>query len=266
MTETFEIPEHVLAELARMQDMARAGIPYVPPPAFLAEFVKLQRGLRQWKQETLASFAGLSLTTVERIERAETVSKESLDRVAVALGYKAGDFTEARVPLSQEQFEQKLEDSLSPFAGRVQVLVRPLRTQPQAAALARCHCCLVDGSQLGEVYRSDIDNLREWLDLTAFILGQDEKFSFGREEPVRRRALYADILKTAQDIERRAYAVALCGAYVAKTNVAFMPTAEIALIAFFPKSTDPGAVKRKVLLAPESIDLQAAWQTFCSEP
>lgn len=260
--EAFEIADDVLAELARLQEMARAGIPGLPPPKFLAEFVKLQRGMRQWKQDTLASFAGVSLSTIERIERGETVGKESLDRVASALGYPAGAFSEPRVPLTREQLEQTLDESLAPFAGRIQVPVRSLRTQPQAAALARCHCYLVDGSQLGETYQGDVDSLREWLDLTAFILGQEERVSLDRDRPIRRRALYADILRAAQDIERRAYAVALSGIYVAKTNVALMPTVDVGLIAFFPKLTDPGAVKRKVLLTPESIDLRAALRSF----
>lgn len=266
MEDAIEIPEHILCELARMEKMAQAGIPGLPPPKFLAEFVKFQRGMRQWKQDTLASFAGVSLTTIERIERAETVSRESLDRVAVALGYKEGDFTEPRVPLSQEEAAQKLIDGLSPFTDRVQVPVRALRTQPQASALARCHYYLVDGTQLGETYQNDIANLREWLDLTAFILGQEKKPSFGRERPAHRRELYAKILETTQDIERRAYAVALCGTYIAKTNLALMPTVEVALIAFFPKLTDPGAVKRKILFAPDMIDAHAAWQAFCSGP
>jgi transcriptional regulator with XRE-family HTH domain len=239
-----------------MEAMATAGISASPPPEFLAEFVKLQRGMRQWKQETLASFAGVSLTTIERIERAEIVSKDSLDCVGVALGYKVGDFTEPRVPLRQDEFAQKLEENLALFAGRVQVPVRPLRTQPQAAALARCQCYLVDGFQLGETCRDDIENLREWLGFTAFILGQEDGSSSNREQPVRRRELYANILKAARSIELQACAVALSGTYSAQTNLAFMPTVEVALIAFFPRSTDPGAVKRKVLFAPETIDLE----------
>ena len=261
-----EVHDYVLRELAKMEEEAMTGVAAAPPPQLLASFVKAQRGIRQWKQETLASFAGVSLTTIERLERGEAVSKVSLDRVAIALGYRAGDLTKPRVPLRAAEIAEKLSEHLELFADRVQVPVRPLRTQPQAAALARCHCYLVDATRLGEPYASDVENLREWLDLTAFVLCEEDSPSLNRQRAVRRRELYAHILEAVHEIERRAYAVALAGTYTAKANVATMPTAEIALIGFFPKRTDPSAVKRRVLFAPELIDLQAAWRSFIDTP
>src|SRR3546814_8970009 len=71
-------------------------VPEVPPPELVGFFVVLVRGLRQWKQSTLAEFAGVSLTTVERVERGEKVRDESLDRIAEALGYESGYFTSPR--------------------------------------------------------------------------------------------------------------------------------------------------------------------------
>lgn len=221
--------------------------------------------MRQWKQATLASFAGVSLSTIERIERGEPVSKESLDRVAVALGYSAGDFTTPRVPLGAEQSFTKLEESLARFADRVSVPVRPLRTQPQILALARCNYFLVDGSHLDEKYQDDIRNIREWLDLTGFILGEEKEGLSDGGRPVRLRQLYADVLRAVLEVERRAYAVALCGTYTAKTNDKRVQTTDVALVAFFPKLTDPGAIKREVLLAPDTIDVHAAWRAFLAE-
>lgn len=49
---------------------------------------------------------------------------------------------------------------------------------------------------------------------------------------------------------------------MAETGAANMPAAGVALISFFPKLTDPGAVKRKVLLAPAKGDLRAVWEKF----
>src|SRR5258708_19592950 len=65
--------------------------------------VRWNRGLRQWKTTTLADFARVSLSTIERIERGEKVSDEALDRIAQAFGYAAGYFTTPRLPLSAEE-------------------------------------------------------------------------------------------------------------------------------------------------------------------
>lgn len=261
----FKLSDELRAELEQLERMAEAGVAGNPPASFLAEFVKLQRGMRQWKQETLASFADVSLTTIQRIERGEPVSPDSLDRVAVALGYEKGDFTEPRVPLGQKQAAEKFGEFFAKFEGMIPVQVRPLRTQLQAASVARCECYLVDGSHLEADHSDDLHNLREWLDLTTFILGREDDRSFGRERPVRRRELYNDILKATRDLERCANAVALCGTYTAETNHPLMPTTTVGLISFFPKATDPAAVKRKVLLLPKSVDLRAGLQAFMAE-
>jgi DNA-binding XRE family transcriptional regulator len=64
--------------------------PMVPTPNIIAFHVRSWRQMRNWKRTTLADFARVSLSTVERIERAEKVSDENLDRVAQALGFQKG--------------------------------------------------------------------------------------------------------------------------------------------------------------------------------
>jgi hypothetical protein len=75
----------------------------VPPKELIAFFVRWSRGLRQWKQHTLASFAGVALSTVERVERADRVSDACLDRIAVALGHEPGYLTTPRLPLDKRR-------------------------------------------------------------------------------------------------------------------------------------------------------------------
>ncbi len=53
----------------------------VPPIELVAMVTRMGRGLRQWKKETLADFAQVSLSTIERVERAEHLGAESLDRI-----------------------------------------------------------------------------------------------------------------------------------------------------------------------------------------
>jgi hypothetical protein len=99
------------------------------------------------------------------------------------------------------------------------------------------------------------------------MLVTDEKgsiFHIDRDEPLRRRNLYTRVLDLVQDIERRHHAVALAGTYVGTSTHPDLPAPAVALIAFFSKQTDPGAVKRKTLLVPDKIDMNDVWRNFCN--
>ena len=63
----------LLEKIANL-DSSPSDVPEVPPPELIAWFVRLVRGLRNWKQTALADFACISLSTVERVERGERVS------------------------------------------------------------------------------------------------------------------------------------------------------------------------------------------------
>ena len=105
-----------------------------------------------WKKRTLAGFARVSLSTIERIERGEAVSPESLDRVAEALRQPPGAFTAPRIPSTSEEAWRRLEESAAPFAETIAVAVKPLRGHRQIAELARAHLVMVDGSRLWATY------------------------------------------------------------------------------------------------------------------
>ena len=110
--EPIEIPAELIRQMDELEQLARAGVPHVPSRGSVAAFMRFQRGMLGWKKGTLASFAGVSLSTVERIERGEPVSAECLDKVASALGQPAA-FTEPRVPLTAEEYREKIEDGLA---------------------------------------------------------------------------------------------------------------------------------------------------------
>ena len=67
--------------------------PQVPPTEAVAFLVRSVRRLRQWKKETLADFARVPLSTVERVERGEKISAENRDRITQAFGFDRGAFT-----------------------------------------------------------------------------------------------------------------------------------------------------------------------------
>ncbi|HEV7909732.1 MAG TPA: helix-turn-helix transcriptional regulator [Methylocella sp.] len=80
-----------------------SDIPEVPPPELIGFCIRCARGLRQWKRSTLADFACVSVSTIERVERGEKISDEPLDRIAQGLGYEPGYFTAPRCRLGPEQ-------------------------------------------------------------------------------------------------------------------------------------------------------------------
>jgi transcriptional regulator with XRE-family HTH domain len=256
--------EALARQSAEMDRLAREGAPGVPTPETLAFFVRLQRSMMGWKKETLAGFARVSLSTIERIERGEAVSVESLNRVAEALRQPPGAFTAPRIPATSEEALQRLEESAAPFAETVAVPVKPLRGHRQIADLARADLTIVDGSRIGDAYDADIDTLRAWLDLTSFILATEDKDSIIRTDahPVKRHKLYDDVLTCVRNIERRGYAVALAGTYQIETGNMAMPEATAALLGFFPKLTDPAAINRQTLFAPARVNWAAAWSQF----
>jgi transcriptional regulator with XRE-family HTH domain len=259
--------EAAARQSAEMNRLARERVPVVPAPETIAFFVRFQRGMLGWKKATLAGFARISLSTIERIERGETVSPESLDRVAEALRQPPGAFTAPRVPFASEEAWRRLEESAAPFAETVVVPVKPLRGHRQIVELARSDLIIVDSSRIGDAYDADIDTLREWLDLTSFILATEDKGSIiqGDADPVKRRKLYDDVLTCVRDIERRGYAVALAGTYQIETGNMTMPKATAALVGFFPQLTDPAAINRQTLFAPARVNWAAAWPQFCVE-
>lgn len=265
MTSTDFLNETV-QRLIELDQLARAGVPHVPPRKVVADFVRMQRAMLGWKQDTLASFSQVSLSTIQRIERADRVSARSLDRVAVALHQKLGAFHKPRVPLTLEQLVRRLSESAEPFTDTTPVSVRPLRTQPQIAELARCDTYLIDGGELGDACEDEIAALGEDLDFVSFVLATEDKESIiqtDRRYRIKRRQLYKTVLDQVHEIERRSNAVALAGTYQAQTESAIMPIIEVAVIRFFPKSSDPGAIKRRTQLAPKEVDWAGSWRGYC---
>jgi len=267
-----DFAELLAQQLAETEALAKEGRPQKPSLDSVAFYVRTQRGFWGWKQEALASMAGVSLSTIERVERGEPVSEENLDRIAVALRQPPGTLTTPRVPLTAEQTLRKLTENAEPFCDRVWIPVRPVTGQRQVVELANSHFYLADASRLYEQSEDDAQNdvsaFMEYLDLVSFILETEERESIAkvhRLKPVKRRQLYNEVLACARETERRANAVILAGTYEAETDSRLIPKARVSVIGFFPKSVDPAAIKRRSLAAPARVSINEAWKSFCAE-
>jgi transcriptional regulator with XRE-family HTH domain len=67
----------------------------------LAEIVRQARTARAWPQEQLAEAAGVSLRTVQRVERGQPCAKETLQALAAALGLETAALV-AAAPVERE--------------------------------------------------------------------------------------------------------------------------------------------------------------------
>ncbi len=223
-------------------DMDDRDALFIPSPQEIAALVTAWRRSRNWKQETLAQFAAVSLSTVERIERGEVVSTETLDRVAVALDFKEGDFHR---PRPGRCIDESLLQTMRFFEGKMGVPCVPLKTQPQAATLLNCNAYLVDDGRCTPDAAEAIASLRENLGFYRSALHDP----MGLDEPVKKREIYTSLLADVQAVERRGH-MALHATYDADSRFGRV---KVAVIAFFPKLTDPGAAKREVVFVPADL-------------
>lgn len=220
----------------------------VPPPELVAFTVRVARGNRQLKKAALASMAGVSLSSVERIERGEAVSGSVLDSVGIALGYENGYFTAPREPIPTDQ---AMKGFVETYEHLVRVEVAPIRTQQQVRALADVHCYLPFVPEDDEQQRDAVCGLVEWIDFAAFALNDDQ---FDHQlEPLPRRKLYGDILNHVANIERDGLTI-LAG--IMEAPVPLVPERKMAVVSITSKASDPGAVKRTSLLVDRRWALQ----------
>jgi transcriptional regulator with XRE-family HTH domain len=221
-------------------DAPATDTPRPPPRELVAFFVRWERHLRDWKQSTLADFAGISLSTVERVERAEKVSDACLDRIAAALGHEPGYLTSPRLPMGQHRTIARLVE----IFGEIETVpVRRVSTESQIRQFAQCHGCLLHCPEVEKDYDPLISELREGLDLASFVIGCSDLFEQSRE--TRRREFYGHILGCVRRLEESGLNV-LGG--VMHAPQAGIPDWKVAVVSITRKSIDPGAGKRRHVL------------------
>lgn len=222
-----------------MQSQDRpTDIPTPPPLEVVAYFVRSCRTLKNWKVSTLADFATVSVSTVERVERGEKVSEESLDKIAMALGREKGALYTPRIPLDPDK---ALEAMVDTYGHMEEVAVAPMNTQRAIREAAKCDGILIHSPDVPEVYEGEISTLREWIDLASFILC--DEIECADAEPSRRK-LYNDILGYIAEMERKGLNV-LGGVMTSKE--AGSNELRVAIISVTPKLSDPGATKRAAI-------------------
>lgn len=139
--------KELLERIRKLNDGIPPGQPVVPAPELIALNVIMERKLCQMKVSTLAAMAGVSVSTVERIERGDAVSREVLDKVGRVFGKEDGYYTAPRIRKTPEETIAELNQK---YANLEAVEVRELKTQPQVRDLGMCCGCLVYCDEITE--------------------------------------------------------------------------------------------------------------------
>lgn len=224
-------------------------------PAAIASFVKLQRGFFGWKQEMLASEAGVSLATVQRVERGVRVRPLQLRKLALGLRRPEDEFLRDRMRPTAEEFEANLVNMFAWTKGRVPVSVAPFRTEVQLRAMLAAHSLLFD-SDLDASADEDIAELREWLDLASFVQAERSGIIGQRPGPdLKVRKLWRDVLDCVERIGRERHAACLTGSYSAKASDGTEPVT-IAILALRSRRLDPAAANLSTVWADETVDVR----------
>jgi transcriptional regulator with XRE-family HTH domain len=231
--------------------------PKRPDRNLIAFNVAYSRELKGMSALSLASIAGVSESSIERIERGNTVSDTTLNKVALALGYEDGSYTHERVKLKPEESLKSLQDNLSAFENTIQMPVEPFSKQVHIRNLSRCHLIIVDAARLNEDAQKDTGEIREYLSRANWLRTEKESDLFSNPEPFNQiRELNNNILEIVKRFELEYRAYALTGTY--QTNVkcgSLDMLMDIGVLAFFPKDTDPYAIKRSHLLVSKDLHL-----------
>lgn len=226
--------EQLLTQVAKLQSSYKPGETITPTPELIAFSVRLHRKLAQLKKEAFASMAGVSLSTLERIENAKVVSVESLDKIALAMGGEPGHFTAPREVQSPD----------AGLLGNVKlVAVKHITTQPQVRELARCQSFMVNAPDC-EHLNSQISKLVSWLDLASGIVGPHASLvaDLKSSDDPPRRDLYKQILDVVRTIEKEGATVLGGELCYPQHGISDWKTA---LLNITRKDKDPAASKRK---------------------
>lgn len=229
----------LIDRILKLEQTAKPGEMVVPPPELIAFNVRATRRLMNLKKSALAHLAGVSLSTVERVENAEPVSAECLDKIAAAFGEQPGYYT---APRRLEPIGDRADAFHHKFGHLEAVPVRHLITQTQVRDLAACHSFVVNAPDLDHL-KEEIRELVEWLDLTAFVVSPLTR-DIGRDEGGRRE-LYTDVLKAVANLEAQGVTILAGTLQHPQHGIADW---KVAILNITRKSTDPGAIKRKFIL------------------
>ena len=252
-------------ELAALDEAGKAGKAIHLSARMVGLFVQLDREERGWKQQSLASLAGVSLSTIQRVERGEPTRESALVRIEQALGHDVGKYSAKRVPLPISECKKLLVEQKLESAQTVQIKIGLIKSTSQLAAMTRCNIITIDDRQVSDDIKKDIYEFRDLLESAALVVAADQAHILPSvvAEPIKRREIYSSLLARIIEIGNAHKLYVVGGTYSADTNwEEAMPTVKVAVLGFYPRSVDPGILKRRTMTVPKQLDMDQLWSKF----
>jgi transcriptional regulator with XRE-family HTH domain len=142
--------------------------PRILTPQELALMVQMLRDGRKWSQETLASLSGLSVRTVQRVERGQPSDLDTRRALAVAFGSEDVDVFNKpyEIPTSEEQRKanDKFQRDHLTLETTVTTSGRELATLFAASTMDLSQPCVELDRESEERFAGMVDNLRDYRD------------------------------------------------------------------------------------------------------
>lgn len=147
-------------------------------PEELAKLIIDSRGQRGWSQETLAEIAGVSVRTVQRVEKAELSNLNTRRALAKALDWEDIDVFNKPWPLPNEKKIREEEKRLSEISTLVSLETglsgRKLRTLIEGTQAMSVHEYTELHSEASEVFAELQDYMRDYLDIFSDLTAVDK--------------------------------------------------------------------------------------------
>jgi len=153
----------------------------VPTASDLAFLVKVLRQASEWTQETLAELSGLTVRTIQRVEKGESANAHTRLALARGFGYEDLDVFNKPWPiLNPDKLKAHAEELERTTVVLPLTLVEKATTARQAVEGAESSASEVIGDvsdQAREAFAYLVDNLRDYNDIRE-CYGEREKLEF----------------------------------------------------------------------------------------
>jgi len=233
-------------------------------PRLIAESVRHEREKKGWKQDALASLAKVSLSTLQRIERAESVTVGSLRRVETALRLSEGTYSEPRIPKTKERLTEILDKADKIERDSEKVKVSRAKNQRQILSLVRCRIISLDIELPDEGAKKDLSKLRDEIELASLVYNAAEAGilrAIGHADP-KRKPMYRDILDSIRAVETKHKLIVRCGVYKARICIQGSNSLEVAVLNVRSRTHDPASMRAGYVFLPKALDGKSLWMDF----